>query len=107
EVQLGLDVTGFARPSALSTPEAAPGEALHLVGRDAVIVGRVAATHVSDRRIQLRFGDAERPPFTAVVFKKNEERFTAQGINVAQAYQGREVRLTGKITSYRGPEIIL
>ena len=40
--------------AAKSAPEASPGEALHVIGRDAVIIGRVAGTNVSDRRIQLQ-----------------------------------------------------
>ena len=57
--------------------------------------------------VQLRFADKVRPPFTAVIFAKNEKHFTAKGITPATAYAGREVRVRGKITSYRGPEVIL
>ncbi|MCC7073544.1 MAG: hypothetical protein IT383_19705, partial [Deltaproteobacteria bacterium] len=107
EVQLGLGATGFIEPGALGSPECTPGEALHVIGREAVIVGRVAATNVSDRRVQLRFADEARPPFTAVIFKKVEPEFVAKGMAPASAFQGREVRVKGKVTTYRGPEMIL
>ena len=107
EVQLGLGETGFLEPGALGLPLCTPGEALHVIGREAFITGRVAATNVSDRRVQLRFGDEKRPPFTAVIFKKDEAAFVAKGLNPANAFQGREVRVKGKITTYRGPEVIL
>lgn len=109
EVQLaqGSFETGFLDPNALGAPEASPGEALHVIGREAVIIGRVAGTNVSDRRIQLRIGDDKRPPFTAVIFKSNEARFVDKGLAPSSAFQGREVKIRGKVTSYKGPEVIL
>lgn len=99
--------TGFMDPNALGAPEVTPGEALHVIGREAIIVGRVAATNVSERRIQLRLGDDKRPPFTAVIFKKDEQRFLDKGLAPASAFQGREVRIRGKVMQYKGPEVIL
>lgn len=107
EVMLGLGATGFMDPGAVGVPEATPGEALHVVGREAVIVGRVAGTNVSDRRVQLRLGDEKRPPFTAVIFRKSEDAFQKKGLAPASAFQGREVRIRGKVTTYKGPEVIL
>jgi phosphatidylserine/phosphatidylglycerophosphate/cardiolipin synthase-like enzyme len=107
EVMLGLGQTGFMDPGAVGVPEATPGEALHVIGREAVIVGRVAATNVNERRIQLRLGDEQRPPFTAVIFDKNEAAFTAKGLAPSTAFQGHEVRIRGKVTTYKGPEIVL
>lgn len=109
EVQLAPNSfeTGFLDPNTLGAPEASPTEALHVVGRDAVIIGRVAGTNVSDRRIQLRIGDDKRPPFTAVIFKSNEARFVDKGLAPSSAYQGREVKIRGKVTTYKGPEVIL
>lgn len=99
--------TGFMDPNTLGAPEATPDEAMHVIGRDATIIGRVAATNVSDRRIQLRIGDEKRPPFTAVIFKGDEKRFVDKGLAPASAFQGREVRIRGKVTQYKGPEVIL
>lgn len=107
EVRVGRGKTGFIDPALLGTPEATPGEALHLIGRYAVVVGRVAATNVSERRIQLRFADEKRPPFTAVIFARNEKRFADKGLQPASAFQGRELRVRGRIQAYKGPEILL
>jgi hypothetical protein len=53
--------------------------------KDAVIEGVVVATNVSDRRIQLRFADEIRPPFTGVIFMANVERFKAKASKARQA----------------------
>ncbi len=108
EVRLpGTDNTGFVPASALGTPVASPGEALHLIGRDAVIEGVIVATNVSERRIQFRFADEKRPPFTAIIFMKDMDKWKAEGLSPAAAYQGRFVRVTGRVLTYRGPEIIV
>lgn len=108
EVQIPkTDNTGYVLNSTLGTPTASPGEALHVIGRDAVVEGVVVATSVSERRIQLRFADEKRPPFTAVIFSKNIPAFEAAGLNPAQAFQGRKVRVTGRVKIYHEPEIII
>ncbi len=107
EVALGFGETGFVELNALGVPEASPGEALHVIGREAVIIGRVAATNVNEHRIQLRFADEKRPPFTAVIFASNEAKFTAKGLSPATAFQGHEVKVRGPVTTYRGPEVVL
>ena len=101
------DSTAFLPGSAIGVPTASAGEALHLIGRDAVIEGVVVATNVSDRRIQLRFADTKRPPFIAIIFTKDIPKWNAQGIDPTQAFQGRSVRVTGMVKTYRGPEIII
>lgn len=101
------DDTAFLPVSAIGVPTASAGEALHVIGKDAIIEGVVVATNVSDRRIQLRFADAKRPPFTAIIFTKDIAKWKALGLDPAQAFQGRSVRVTGLVRTYRGPEIIL
>ena len=78
-----------------------------MIGKDAIIEGVVVATSVSERRIQLRFADERRPPFTAVIFARDLEKFTAAGLNAASAYQGRRVRVRGSVKVFKGPEIII
>jgi len=101
------DRTAFLPAKAIGLPTGTPGEALHLIDKDAVIEGVVVATNVSERRIQLRFADEKRPPFTAIVFAKDIPRFKERGLDPAQAFQGRHVRVKGLVKQYRGPEIIL
>jgi phosphatidylserine/phosphatidylglycerophosphate/cardiolipin synthase-like enzyme len=107
EIALEGTATGFVDPNTLGAPQVAPAEALYVVGRDAVVVGHVAAVNVSARRTQLRLDDADRPPFTAVIFKSNERRFIDAGLAPKTAFQGRSVRIRGKVTQYQGPEVIL
>lgn len=101
------ETTAFVDEASTGTPSASPGEALHVIGKDASIEGVVVATNVSDRRIQLRFADEMRPPFTAIIFVANIERFKAAGLDPTSAFQGRLVRVTGDVTVYRGPEIVV
>jgi cardiolipin synthase A/B len=101
------DRTAFLPAKVIGRPTATPGEALHLIDKEAVIEGVVAATNVSERRVQLRFADEKRPPFTAVVFARDIPRFKERGLDPAQAFQGRHVRVKGHVKQYRGPEIII
>jgi hypothetical protein len=103
------DATAFVGVAALGTPVAAPGEALHLIGRTATIEGVVVVTNVSERRVQLRFADEKRPPFVAVIFAKALPKWDAltDKIDPRRAYQGRLVRVTGPVKAYRSPEIIV
>jgi hypothetical protein len=101
------DRTAFLPSRAIGRPIATPGEALHLIEKDAAIEGVVVATSVSARRIQLRFADEKRPPFTAIIFAKDIPRFKERGLDPAQAFQGRHVRVKGFVKQYRGPEVIL
>lgn len=108
EVQVPkTDETAFIPASVIGTPSATPEEALHVVGRDAVVEGVVVATSVSERRVQLRFADEQRPPFTAVIFSKNFQAFEAAGLNPTVAFQGRKVRVKGRVKMYHEPEIII
>ncbi len=101
------DVTAFVDATDVGTPTASPGEALHVIGKDAVVEGIVVATNVSERRIQLRFADEKRPPFTAVIFAKDLEKFSAVGVMPASAFQGRMVRVRGSVKVFQGPEIVI
>ncbi len=107
EVRVARGKTAFVPVSGTKDPVARPHEALHLLGREATVVGTVAMTKVSDKVIQLRFGEDQRPPFIAVVFRKSEPAFSAKGVNPASAFQAREVRVHGVIQAYKQPEIVL
>lgn len=107
EVRTGRAKTAFVPVSGTKDPVARPNEALHLLGREATVIGRVAMTKVSDKVIQLRFHDDARPPFIAVIFRKSEPRFSETGISPASAFQSREVRVKGIIQTYKQPEIVL
>ena len=107
EVKLARGRTAYVAASAVGLPTASPQEALHLVGREAEIVGRVIATRVSPKVIQLRFADEKRPPFVAVIFRSSEPAFSQAGINVSRDFQGRVVRMRGEVKQWKSPEMIL
>jgi DNA/RNA endonuclease YhcR with UshA esterase domain len=83
-------------------------EALHAdehVGEDVVVEGRVASVYTS--RKGNTFLNFEQPypdqVFTAVLFRQNRRLF-----GDLRRYEGRVVRVSGRIKLYRGkPEIIL
>ena len=103
------DETGFLPANAVGEPTATAGEALHVIGKQASVEGVVVATNVSERRIQFRFADPARPPFTAVIFTKDIAKWKelTTPLDPTQAYQGRYVRVTGLVKTYRGPEILV
>ena len=107
ELRTSFGHTAFVQAAQTGLPIASPLEALHLIGREAIIEGRVARTRVSPKVIQLRFEDEKRPPFSAVIFRSAESRFTDAGIQASQAFQGRKVRVRGRVQQYKSPEIIL
>ncbi|MBM4281265.1 MAG: hypothetical protein FJ137_11085 [Deltaproteobacteria bacterium] len=103
------DATAFVPIHVAGTPLARPGEALHVIGKTAVVEGVVVVTNVSEKRVQLRFADAKRPPFVAVIFDGALKRWETakEPVDPRSAYQGRLVRVTGAVKSYRSPEIIV
>jgi phosphatidylserine/phosphatidylglycerophosphate/cardiolipin synthase-like enzyme len=103
------DATAFVPINVVGTPVARPGEALHVIGKTAVVEGVVVATNVSEKRVQLRFADVKRPPFIAVIFDDDLAKWErpGAGLDPRSAYQGRLVRVTGAVKSYRSPEIII
>jgi len=107
EVRLGRKNTLYVPAGLTDTPRAASNEAVHLLGRYGSVEGRVVATKVTDKVIQLRFVDDERPPFMAVIFRGSEKKFIDAGLPPAQAFQGRRLRVTGRIQAYISPEVVL
>jgi cardiolipin synthase len=107
EVRLGRKQTLYVPAGLTDTPRAAPNEAVHLLGRWGSVEGRVVATKVTDRVIQLRFVDESRPLFMAVIFRGSEQKFLDAGLSPAQAFQGRRIRVSGRVQSYIAPEIVV
>ena len=107
EIELGFGVTGFIPGNVLGVAEVSPRETMFVMGRDAIVRGRVEDVRVTDKVTLLRFTDPERPPFVAVIFKSNEAAFIAAGLPPATAFLGKEVRLRGKVKVYTVPEIVL
>jgi phosphatidylserine/phosphatidylglycerophosphate/cardiolipin synthase-like enzyme len=107
EVALGLGPTGFIPAAALGIPEVTAWETQYVVGRNVIATATVEGVRPGDKVTQLQFADPDRPPFVAVIFKKDEAKWTSAGLDPATAYLHKEVRMRGKVIVYKVPEIIL
>ncbi len=107
EVRVRRGKTAFVPIETVSEPLARSNEAIHLLGRNAVVEGRVVEAKLSKKILQLRFDDEERAPFVAVIFKNSLPRFQAAGINPVESLKGRRVRVRGRLDVYRIPEVVL
>lgn len=107
EVSLGLGPTGFVLASALGVAEVTAWEGQYVIGREVIATATVAGVRRSDKVTTLQFEDTERPPFIAVVFKKNAEKFKAAGLDPETSFVGKRVRMRGKVKVYKVPELIL
>ncbi len=71
------------------------------------IQGRVVGTYKSAKCVFLNFGQDYRSDFTIVIFNNALGAFNEEGIDPESFYEGKEIRVTGKIREYNGPEIIV
>lgn len=106
-IPVGGGKTGYIPGSALGELEVTAKEAMYVVGRDAVVSGRVEGVRASEKVTQLQLGDSERAPFVAVIFKKDDTEFEAANMPPATFFSGREVRIRGRVKAWKVPEIIL
>jgi len=80
-------------------------EASEHLGQVCTVEGKVIVTHNSGKACFLNFDPDWQRTFSAVIFQHSFGRFPA---NPEQYYQGKTVRITGRIKEYQGrPEIIL
>lgn len=107
EVALGLGRTGFCPMGLLGIPEVTPVETRYVIGRDAVVTGKVVEVYASSKVTKLKFQDPDRAPFMAVIFQGDAQKFVDQGMPPKTAFEGKTVRLEGRVKVYRIPEIIL
>lgn len=80
-------------------------ESASYIGKSVTVEGTVVSVHVARSGITfLNFGAAyPNQTFTAVIFQATSSRFPN-----AQQWEGKRVRVTGKVQLYRGkPEIVL
>lgn len=107
EVALGLGTTGFVQSAALGPPEVGAWEAAYVIGREVIATATVVDVKDGAKVTTLRFADPERPPFIAVIFKKDQQAFVDAGLDPATAYLGKTVRMRGKVKVYGVPELII
>jgi len=71
------------------------------------VEGVVVGNYKSARCVFLNFGQNYRNDFSVVIFNNVLDAFKRKGIDVLSFYNGKKVRVTGKIREYNGPEIIV
>lgn len=77
-----------------------------LLGKRAVIRGKILALHKGEKAWHFNFGEDWREDFTAVLFSQGLSRFKALGVDPEEMV-GRDVLVIGQVKSYNGPEIIV
>lgn len=71
------------------------------------VEGVVVGIYKSAKCVFLNFGQDYRSDFTVVIFNNALGAFSKEGIDPESFYEGKEIRVTGKIREYNGPEIIV
>ena len=77
-----------------------------LIGKRAVVKGKVKGLYRGRKAWHLNFGEDHRTDFTAVLFKEGQARFQDLGLDLAELV-GTEVLVIGKVKRYNGAEIIV
>ena len=76
------------------------GDVRKLIGRKAVVIGRVTNTHASEKGIT--FITLEGGKFTVVCWKESYAKF--EGGSPATLYKGKTIAVTGDIFEYKGKD---
>jgi DNA/RNA endonuclease YhcR with UshA esterase domain len=81
-----------------------PDEAKDNIGKKVKVIGMVEQVYHSDKVVKLNIGGVfPNNPFTAIIFAVDTAAFTN-----LDAYQGKEVEVTGTIEEYKDkPEIVM
>lgn len=76
------------------------------IGKSVVVNGRIMAVKEGKKAVHFNFGKDWRTDFTAVIFKSSLKRFEHLGIDPFEMV-GKTVLISGVISEYYGPEIII
>ena len=71
------------------------------------VEGVVVGTYKSAKCVFLNFGQNYKNDFTVVIFNNVLDTFSREGIDPLSFYNGKRIRVNGKIREYNGPEIIV
>lgn len=80
------------------------GEYIHQIRS---VEGVVVDTYKSAKCVFLNFGQDYKNDFTVVIFDNSLSAFSREDIDPLSFYNGKKVRVSGKIREYNGPEIIV
>ena len=71
------------------------------------VEGRVVNTYKSKKCVYLNFGQNYKNDFTVVIFNNTLDFFNKKDIDPVSFYNGKKIRVMGRIREYNGPEIIV
>lgn len=77
------------------------------INRIAGVEGEVVGTYKSAKCLLLNFGRDYRKDFTVAIFNNSLDAFSRAGIDPESFYQGKKIRVIGRVREYNGPEIIV
>jgi phosphatidylserine/phosphatidylglycerophosphate/cardiolipin synthase-like enzyme len=105
EVRLTEKTTGYLPEDAVDERVAVPDETPALLGRLALVRGRVKGTHVSKAGVYLNFGLNWRGDFSVLIPSSALPAFRAAGLAQPEALEGREVEVEGLLYEKDGPQM--
>jgi endonuclease YncB( thermonuclease family) len=86
---------------------APPEQASALIGKSAVICGKIDNLHQGKEAFHLNFGPGEKPVFSATVLNRDQKRFEESGIVLGESLAGKNLLLFGHILDHEGPNMMV
>ncbi len=71
------------------------------------VEGVVLGSYKSAKCVFLNFGQDYKKDFSVVIFNNVLNAFSRRGINPLDFYNGKKIRVNGRIQEYNGPEVIV
>lgn len=82
-------------------------DAWQYINQIRTVKGRVKSSYRNEKALFLNFGYDKNTDFTAVIFNNCIYLFNRRGIEPEYEYTDRNIKVTGRIKQYNGPEIIV
>lgn len=105
EVRLSEKATGYLPTEAIEAVVAVPDETPAVIGRKALVRGRVRGTHVSKGGTYLNFGVNWKADFSVFIPAAAWAEFQRKGTGSPTTFEGREVEVEGVVYEKDGPQI--
>jgi len=90
-----------------SLPTLNHNQANNYINQIRSVEGVVVGSYKSAKCLFLNFGQNYRSDFTVAIFNNVIKTFKQKGIDPLSFYNGKRIRVNGKIREYNGPEIII
>jgi phosphatidylserine/phosphatidylglycerophosphate/cardiolipin synthase-like enzyme len=107
EVKLHNSRRAYIPFDLLAEPIVTPAEAIHVIGRSCFLRGRVTEARLTEKTIQLRFGDPQHPSVTVSIKRSLEQKLKTYGIQTEKDFVGHEVTIRGIMKQGRQPQMMV